>query len=191
MRDVMSAFANYRRASEHDSPDDLEVKSPIRRAFERFRKKSRRPPPRSSRQRQVRTQWRWRGRAMEALLPHMTYEHRHRYSELTTEPIRWPVPEQWRPEIESWIDASNGGLEAIDAMVHMLQTQPIKEQARMGIAWVERIVAKDPASSRTFLLPQWLREVRSYCGEEELPAWQRLVDTLVVHGDTRIRDLAD
>jgi len=191
MCDVLSVFAGARRSSENDVPDDLQVKSHIRRAFERFRKKSRRPPPRPSQQRRDRTQWRWRGRAMEALLPHMTYEHRHRYSELTTEQIRWPVPQQWRPEIESWIDASNGGREAIDAMVHMLQTQPIEEQARMGIAWVERIVAKDPAASRTFLLPQWLRDVRSYCGEEELSVWQRLVDTLVVHGDTRIRDLAD
>jgi hypothetical protein len=121
----------------------------------------------------------------------VTYEHRHRYSELTSEPIRWPVPQQWRPEIDSWIEASSGGREAIDAMVHMLLTQPIEEQAPLGIVWVERVVAKDPAGSRTFLLPQWLRDVRSYCGEDELPVWQRLVDTLIVHGDTRVRDLAD
>ena len=191
MRDALGQFASARQAPDDDLLDDVQVKSRVRRAFDRFHGKSRRPPPPPSRRRRGRTQWRWRGRAMGALLPHMTYEHQHRYRELTTEPIRWPVPQQWRPEIDSWIDASNGGREAIDAMVHMLQTQPIEEQAQMGIAWVERIVTKDPADSRTFLLPEWLREVRSYCGEEELPVWQRLVDTLVIHGDTRVRDLAD
>ncbi len=187
MRDVLGLFAGDRHSPEDDLSEDVPVKSRVRRGFERLRNKSRRPPPPTSR----RGQWRWRGRAMGALLPHMTYEHHHRYSELTTEPIRWPVPQQWRPEIDSWIDALNGGSEAIDAMVHMLRSQPIEEQAAMGIAWVERIVAKNPADARTFLLPEWLREVRSYCGEKELPVWQRLVDTLVVQGDTRVRDLAD
>ncbi len=90
-------------------------------------------------------------------------------SELTSGPIRWPVPQQWRQEIDSWIETSTGGREAIDAIVHMLLTQPIEEQAPLGIVWVERVVAKNPAGSRTLLLPEWLRDVRSYCGEDELP----------------------
>ena len=191
MRDVLGAFAAARQAPEDDLQENVQAQSRVRRAFERFRKKSRRHPSPPSRPRWDRALWRWDGRAMEALLPQMSYQHRHRYSELTTEPIRWPVPQQWRPEIDSWIEASNGGRAAIDALANMLRTQPIEEQAPMGIGWVERIVAKDPADSRTFLLPGWLRDVRSYCGEDELPVWQRLVDTLVIHGDTRVRDLAD
>lgn len=191
MRVVLDLFVRARLAPASDLQDVERGRSRIRRAFDRFRPRSWRRTRPTVQPRRVRDQWRSRDRAMGALLPHMTYEHLHRYSELTTEPIRWPVPQQWRPEIDSWIDASNGGREAIDAMVHMLRTQPVEEQAPMGIAWVERIVAKNPADSRTFLLPEWLRDVRSYCGADELPIWQRLVDTLVVHGDTRVRDLAD
>jgi hypothetical protein len=191
MRDVLGLLERARHDPQDDSPDVVRAKSRFRKAFDRLRRKSQPPAPPPVRRRRTRDQWRWRGRALEALLPHVTYEHRHRYSELTSEPIRWPVPQQWRPEIDSWIEASSGGREAIDAMVHMLLTQPIEEQAPLGIVWVERVVAKDPAGSRTFLLPQWLRDVRSYCGEDELPVWQRLVDTLIVHGDTRVRDLAD
>lgn len=191
MRDVLGLLARPRQVPLDDSPDVVQTKSRVRKAFDHLRRRPQRPPPPTPRRPRGHDHWRWRGRALNALLPHMTYEHRYRYSELLGEPIRWPVPQQWRPEIDSWIEASSGGREAIDAMVHMLLTQPIEEQAPLGIIWVERVVAKDPTDSRTFLLPEWLRDVRSYCGEDELPVWQRLVDTLVVHGDTRVRDLAD
>lgn len=185
MRDVLGLLAYARQNPQDNSVDVVRARSRVRKAFDRLLRRSQRPAPAPVRRR------RGRGRALEALLPHMTYEHRHRYSELTSEPIRWALPQQWRPEIDRWIEASNGGREAIDAMVHMLQTQPIEEQARLGIVWVERVVDKDPAGSRTFLLPEWLRNVRSYCGDDELAVWQRIVDTLVVHGDTRVRGLAD
>lgn len=191
MRNVLGLLSGAQQDPQDDSPGVVHAESRVRRAFDRLRRRSHRPAPPPVRRPRGHDQWRWRGRALEALLPHMTYEHRHRHSELTSEPIRWPAPQEWRPEIESWIEASSGGREAIDAMVHMLLTQPIEEQAPLGIVWVERVVAKDPAGSRTFLLPEWLRDVRSYCGEDEMPVWQRLVDTLVVHGDTRVRDLAD
>lgn len=191
MREVLGLLARAPQDPQVDPPGIVPAKSRIRRAFDRLLGRSQPPALPPVNRRTGRDQWRWRGRATEALLPHMAYGHQHRYSELTSEPIRWPVPQQWRPEIDDWIDASSGGREAIDAMVQMLLTQPIEEQARLGIVWVERLVAKDPASARTFLLPGWLRDIRSYCGEDELPVWQRLVDTLVVHGDTRVRDLAD
>lgn len=191
VRDVLGLLAHPRRDRPDESPDVVGATSRVRKAFERLRRRSQPPAPPPVRRGRNHDQRRWRGRAAEALLPHMTYEHRHRYSELTSEPIRWPVPQQWRPEIDSWIEASSGGREAIDAMVHMLLTQPIEEQAPLGIVWVERLVDKDPAGSRTFLLPEWLRNVRSYCGDDELAVWQRVVDTLIVHGDTRVRDLAD
>jgi hypothetical protein len=77
-------------------------------------------------------------------------------------------------------------------MVHMLLGQPLEEQPQLGIDWIERLVTIDPAgASHTFLLPEWLRTARAHCGPAELPAWQRIVDTLVVHGDHRVRDLSD
>ena len=191
MCEVLGLLANVREAPDGVLQDDGRRRSRLRRAFDRVRRKPRRDTPPTSQRNRVRAQWRWRDSTLAALLPHATYEHRHRYSELTSEPIRWPVPQQWQTEVDSWIDASRGGREAIDAMVHMLRTQPIEQQASVGIKWVELVVAKNPTDSHTFLLPEWLRDVRSYCGEEELPVWQRLVDTLVVHGDQRVRDLAD
>ncbi|MCP4382612.1 MAG: ATP-binding protein [Hyphomicrobiales bacterium] len=191
MSDVLGLSARARAASENTFQDVGHRPSRIRRAFDRVRTSLRRDTPPPGRRGRVGAHSRWQDSALAALLPHMTYEHRHRYSELTSKPIRWPAPQQWRTEVDSWIDASDGGREAIDAMVHMLQTQPIEEQASIGIEWVERIVTKNPVDSKAFLLPEWLREVRSYCVEEELLSWQRVVDTLVIHGETRVRDLTD
>ncbi|WP_420638708.1 hypothetical protein [Candidatus Poriferisocius sp.] len=187
MRDVLGLFARTQAASGDSLKDVGSRPSRIRRAFDRVRTRLRRAGRRS----RGRAHMHWRDSALSSLLPHMTQEHRHHFRELTCEPIRWPVPQQWRTEVDTWVNASDGGLEAIDAIVHMLQSQPIEEQASIGIEWVERLVAKNPEDCQTDLLPAWLREVRYYCGEEELPNWQRLVDILVVHGDTRVRDLAD
>jgi len=47
-------------------------------------------------------------------------------------------------------------------------------------------------SSNTYTLPEWLRERRANLNsEEQIARWQRVVDNLVVAGDSRVADLAD
>ncbi len=193
MSEILGLIARTRAPSERSSLDDGRHASRIRKAFDRVcRRSSRNTPSSGWRSRlQEYPYWYRQHSALAALLPRTTYEHWNGYRELTSEPICWPVPQQWQTEINAWIDASPGGHEAINAMVAMLRTQPIEEQASIGIKWVERIVAKNEEDSRTLLLPDWLRDVHAYCSDEELSVRQRIVDTLVVQGDTRVQDFVD
>jgi hypothetical protein len=46
--------------------------------------------------------------------------------------------------------------------------------------------------AKTFTLPEWLRQRRAdLTTPEQRARWQRIVDVLVVSGDTRVSDLAD
>ena len=151
-----------------------------------------------------------------ALLPYQSSETRYMYREMTDEPVAWITPAVWEPEIDQWVNVAvanhetaagdtgaapharrqplpaSGAFGTIDALICMLVTLQVEEQARIGIHWVERVVvAAGEAAVNTFGLPEWLREVRPHCGPDERQAWERIVDLLFVHGDSRVRGLAD
>lgn len=151
-----------------------------------------------------------------ALLPAKAIQEMYMYREIRGDPASWIDPEAWATEIEMWVHTAirsrAGGLEAgqrlpvgseqgfpagglfgsIGAMVSMLYALPSDNQARIGIGWVEQLVASaGNEAAKTFALPEWLRDVRHYCRGEELDMWQRIVDMLYVHGDQRVSDLAD
>lgn len=150
-----------------------------------------------------------------ALLPSLAPDNMYAYREMQGDPVAWIVPAVWRPEIDQWVDAAvanhdsastssrppnaparalpaSGVFGTIDALVSMLHAPAVEERARIGIHWVERLVlAGGEAAARTFSLPEWLRAVRPHCGPSEQEAWERIVDHLFVHGDPRVRSLAD
>ena len=150
-----------------------------------------------------------------ALLPAKAIQEMYMYREIPGDPVSWIDPEAWATEIDMWVqtaiesrtntpnandtsrDASPtlpaGGLfGSIGAMVGMLEALPSDNQARIGIGWVEHLVASaGNEAAQTFALPEWLHDVRHHCRGEELDTWQRIVDLLYVHGDRRISDLAD
>jgi hypothetical protein len=63
----------------------------------------------------------------------------------------------------------------------------------LGLRWIERIVAESGNNcASTFTLPEWLHERRAdLVTEDQIARWQRIVDLLVVAGDSRVADLAD
>ena len=64
-------------------------------------------------------------------------------------------------------------------------------QLDTGLKWIERIVQGSDCP-HTFTLPEWLRGLRAdLTTPEQVNRWQRIVDALVVSGDTRVADLAD
>ena len=155
-------------------------------------------------------------RVFSALLPSQAADHLYIYREMTDKPVSWITPAAWEPEIDEWVNAAVAGHEnaatsnrtphrspslvlpasgvfgTIDALISMLYAPAVEERARIGIHWVERLVAAaGEEATKTFSLPEWLRGVRRHCGPREQEAWERIVDHLFVHGDTRVQGLAD
>ena len=82
---------------------------------------------------------------------------------------------------------------SIDRLVRAVRELDVPDQIEQGLRWIEPVVAGagDNCAS-TFTLPEWLRERRpDLVATEQAARWQRVVDLLVVAGDTRVADLAD
>ena len=68
------------------------------------------------------------------------------------------------------------------------------DQVRLGLPWVATLVAADPIriASGTYALPTWLIDMRSVAVDTGLlTTWQRVVNDLVVAGDTRLAPYSD
>ncbi len=157
-----------------------------------------------------------RSLVFSALLPAPATIEMYNYREIPDGPIPWIDPEGWAPEIDMWVQAAirnrspndgtasaqqdapspslpAGGLfGSIGTMVSMLLALPTEDQARIGISWIEQLVAyAGSEAANTFTLPAWLQEVRPHCRGDESDTWQRITDHLYVFGDARVSDLAD
>lgn len=108
-------------------------------------------------------------------------------------PIRWPRPLEWPAQMERWIEQVPASRRALDMLVAAVYEMNLADQVATGLKWVWQLVAKsDGECVGTITLPGWLRERRpDIKGEEPLAQWQRVVDRLVVAGESRVSDLAD
>lgn len=87
---------------------------------------------------------------------------------------------------------ADGLFGGIDTLISMLWEMPVENQARVGVHWVERLVVSAGVSAiRTWTLREWLRNVEPHCGPDEQQVWKSIVDHLLVHGDSKVSDLAD
>lgn len=143
------------------------------------------------------------------LLPRTAPDFSFMYREMPGEPIAWTDPESWTAEIDLWVqtaiestDNTDGtthtrfsaaeGYGTIDSLIWMLSALPADRQARLGIGWIDQLVASaGQEAAQTASLPDWLREVRPHCQGGEAQAWERIADHLYVHGDWRVSDLAN
>ena len=81
-------------------------------------------------------------------------------------------------------------------LAHAAARWPQRDAAvfvEQGLRWIERNVTESGSNcASTFMLPEWLRERRAdLVAEDQIARWQRVVDMLVVAGDSRVADLAD
>lgn len=130
--------------------------------------------------------------ALAALVPNPTYAWGYLTLELVGEPVRWRDLLAWSPQIDRWLNVAVGRRESIDSLVVAVGELEVADQLDTGLKWIERIVQGGGSGVRTFTLPGWLRERRADLNTPEQDArWQRIVDVLVVSGDSRVADLAD
>jgi hypothetical protein len=129
------------------------------------------------------------GMTLAALLPNAAGEVSYLYPELDGDPIVWWEPLAWRDAVEGWLPVAVGNPSCVDHLISFLSPLARDQQVRSGLPWVSALVLPDPDSvaGRSFLLSAWLIETRAAATDQGLlPAWQRVVDALVVAGVTRL-----
>ncbi|MES1243709.1 MAG: hypothetical protein ABUT39_19040 [Acidobacteriota bacterium] len=130
---------------------------------------------------------------LAALIPNKAYEAAYLRRELEAEPIDWFDLTAWRRQVERWLAFAAGSPRCVDSLVAALGTLATIQQAIVGLPWIEVLVQAGPdgIARQSWLLPGWLREVQPDRGHEQRACWQRVVDMLVVAGNTRVADLSD
>lgn len=135
----------------------------------------------------------WGDWALAELVPNPAYAFGYLTSELSGEPEQWRALLDWRSQLDRWLSLAAGSSKSIDALVVAAQELEIADQTDTGLKWIERIVISSGAEcANTHSLPEWLHERQADLATREQEArWQRVVDRLVVSGDTRVADLSD
>lgn len=139
------------------------------------------------------TEHTWGDYAESALIPTPTYTSHYLTIEMPGEAHPWHDLLAWSGQVERWLAAATCDRMSIDNLVIAVKELAPDDQADIGIRWIEEIVRRAGShAADTFTLPEWLHELRANLRrEEQIAAWQRIVDLLVVAGDHRVADLAD
>lgn len=135
----------------------------------------------------------WGDYAEAALIPNSAAGRSYFTIELAGQPYRWRDLLTWGPQVDRWLGAITGTSMSIDQIVIAVRELDVANQIEQGLRWIERIVAKSDANcASTFTLPEWLHELRAdLVTDDHIARWQRVIDLLVVAGDSRVADLAD
>jgi len=135
----------------------------------------------------------WGDYAEAALIPNPAAEWGYLTIELAGQPNRWRNPLCWAPQVDRWLGAITRSRMSIDHLVIAVRDLDVADQIEQGLRWIERIVAESGSNcASTFTLPEWLHERRAdLVTVDQIARWQRVVDLLVVAGDSRVADLAD
>jgi hypothetical protein len=99
----------------------------------------------------------------------------------------------WTPQVDRWLNATQASSNALLHLVIAIGELDVVDQVDQGLRWIEQAVERAGRNcGSTDALPEWLRKRRADVrGEEQTSRWQRVVDLLVVAGDTRVSELAD
>jgi hypothetical protein len=131
----------------------------------------------------------WGSWAAAALLPQPAVWSQGLYNELQGPPIDWVDPTTLTPHIDAWIQTSPAEMKVVDALIGFIARLTEAEQITRGIPWVTSTCVKDGIVlvKESHGLAGWLKQTRlpaELHGHGE--AWQRLVDALVVAGNTEL-----
>jgi hypothetical protein len=134
-----------------------------------------------------------RDSALSALIPSPAYSWGYLTLERAGEPELWRDLLAWSPQVDRWLSIAADNRENIDALVIAVRELEVRDQVDAGLRWIEQLVLDSSDDCvHTFTLPEWLRERRADLTTREQEArWQRIVDKLVISGDSRVADLAD
>jgi hypothetical protein len=127
--------------------------------------------------------------ALAALMPNPTSEMSFLYWEVDGAPIAWTDTLVWRSAIEAWLPIASGRPQCVDSLICLVTNLPAAEQVAVGLPWIKTVVLADveAIARRTHRLAEWLIDIRTAAVDANaLGIWQRIVDALVVAGDTTL-----
>ena len=132
--------------------------------------------------------------ALTALIPNSVNELPYLYREVSVSPIMWWNPLELGPEVEAWLAPAKGNPSCVDQLVGFIRMLESNGQAQVGLPWMSKLVLADPArvARGSYMLTSWLIEMRSVAADYGLmDMWQKIVDDLVVAGETRLAPYSD
>ena len=106
----------------------------------------------------------------------------------------WWDPFSLRPDMERLLATDASKVECVNRLITFLGGLKPQDQVRLGLPWLTTLVLESPGeiATRSFLLPEWLIEMRSPAESVNLSdQWQQVVDALVVEGVTRLARYSD
>jgi hypothetical protein len=135
----------------------------------------------------------WGDYAQAVLIPNPVAEWGYPTIELSGQPYRWRDLLAWKPQVDRWLGTITHTSKCIDHLVIAVQDLDAANQIEQGLRWIERIVAESGSNcASTSMLPEWLHERQAdLVTPDQSARWQRVVDLLIVAGDSRVADLAD
>lgn len=139
------------------------------------------------------TEHTWGDYAEANLIPNPAAGWGYLTMELAGQPYRWRDLLAWSPQVDRWLGAITYARMSIDNLVIAVRELEVADQIEQGLQWIERIVTESGDNcASTYTLPEWLRELRAtLMTDDQISRWQRVVDLLIVAGDSRVADLAD
>lgn len=127
--------------------------------------------------------------ARASLMPNLASEVAYLYREIEGAPIVWWNPRDLASTVEEWLPGARGDATCTDQLISFVRALDAVDQVRLGLPWIADLVLADPdqIARRSYLLSTWLIEARSTVADEaSLAIWQRVVDALVVAGDSNL-----
>jgi hypothetical protein len=105
----------------------------------------------------------------------------------------WPSFDIVAGSIDEWIVLARNSRMSVDALVGLLQAQPLAAQAEPGLDWVHALVVAEDGTARSsgFLLVEWLESLREskVLGTTTWPKYRAIVDALALSDFGNAREL--
>jgi hypothetical protein len=125
------------------------------------------------------------------LMPAIVGDGAYLHTEYAGQPIAWWDPAAWQDTVQRWLGVAAGHPKCADRLIpFVVAALPPAEQVRLGLPWVGAAVLANPTAiaSRCRSVAPWLIDIRTTAQDAGGPShdWQRIVDALVVAGDSRL-----
>ncbi|MBT1194051.1 ATP-binding protein [Rhodococcoides kroppenstedtii] len=132
--------------------------------------------------------------ARASLIPNPAGDSSYLYRELDGSPIVWWDPRALVDVVQAWLPTARGHARCVDQLITFVRVSAQDDQIRLGLPWVSDLVTEhvEHVARESYLLSDWLVELRpAIFDAASLASWQRLVDALVVAGDSTLAPYSD
>lgn len=135
------------------------------------------------------------GMVLASLIPNHIGKNPYRYREFNGDPIQWWKSLELKAEIEAWLELAAGNCWCVDYLIIYIDHLEPDQRALVGLSWVEKLIKPDPMyiDQNSSCLLDWLLEIKELAANNDraLIIWQRIVDQLVVAGNSRLAQYSD